>query len=215
MTERDETGERPADDETSAGTPPPVDPPPEHELRGEIDEILRQDDEDSVEERFFPRMYGPLRRLAAFYLHREPPGHSWQTSDLVHELFLRWKNSSSKPEEDEPAFLAAASHAFRLMLIDHWRSKNRQRRGGGWSRLSLSEGVTLAGVHHDVDLLDLSQATERLAERYPRASQIVELHFFAGMTLKEAAGMLGFSHKVAKDDWTLAKAFLRRELGRQ
>jgi RNA polymerase sigma-70 factor (ECF subfamily) len=169
---------------------------------------------DAGGEEIFPRMYEQLRRLASQYLYRERIGHTLQPTAVVHEVWLRFRSSTSPPSEDDMSgFLAAASRSIRQILIDHARRRGRQRRGSGWSRVTFQEGI-VTGSSPVVDLLDLEDAMNRLEERDDRLCRVVELKFFCGLTHEEIAEELGVSQSVARGDWQLARAWLRRELSR-
>jgi len=161
----------------------------------------------------FPRMYDQLRALAARYLRHERPDHTLQPTAIVHEFWLEYRRSPEAPSEDVPGFLAYASAAIRNMLVDHARTKRREKRGDGWSRVTLQEGLVTEEVDH-VDLLDLDEAMDRLRERDRRLHRVVELRFFCGLYHREVAEELGSSTDAVENDWRLAKAWLRRELSR-
>ena len=109
-------------------------------------------------------------------------------------------------------FVAVASQMMRRVLVDHARARLRDKRGGGLEKISLSEAAELAG-RRDVDVLDLDGALERLADVDPRKAKLVELRYFGGLTMEEAAGLLGTSLATAERDWKFSRAFLLRELG--
>lgn len=162
----------------------------------------------------FPRMYEQLRRLATQYLQRERPGHTLQPTAVVHEVWLRFSAAAKPPSEDDLAgFLAAASRSIRQILIDHARKRGRKRRGSGWSRVTLQEGLVTERSQL-LDLLDLEDAMNRLEERDDRLCRVVELRFFCGLTHDEIAEELGVTTDVVQGDWQLARAWLRRELSR-
>ncbi len=161
----------------------------------------------------FPRMYEQLRTLAARYLANERSDHTLQPTAVVHELWLEYKRAPGAPAEDVPGFLSYASAAIRHMLVDHARAKNRRKRGDGWSRVTLQEGLVEEPVDR-VDLLDLDAAMQRLRERDRRLYRVVELRFFCGLYHREVAEQLGASTDAVENDWKLAKAWLRRELSR-
>ena len=156
-------------------------------------------------------VYEELRRLAAFHLGRERPGHSLQATALVHEAYLRLAAQDNSQWQERTQFVAVASQMMRRVLVDHARARLREKRGGGLQRLSLSEAAELAGGR-DVEVLDLDTALGRLADFDPRKAKMVELRYFGGLTIEEAAAVLGTSVATAERDWKFARAFLIREL---
>ena len=156
-------------------------------------------------------VYHELRRLAAFHLNRERPNHTLQATALVHEAYLRLAGQQS-PGCDRVQFIAQASLMMRRVLVDYARAHLRDKRGGGWEKVTLSEAAELQDGR-TVEVLDLDRALERLAEADPRKAKLVELRYFGGLTMEEAAQVLGASLATAERDWKFARAFLLRELG--
>jgi RNA polymerase sigma-70 factor, ECF subfamily len=156
-------------------------------------------------------VYDELRRLAAFHLNRERPNHTLQATALVHEAYLRLAEQYS-PRCDRIHFIAQASLMMRRVLVDYARAHLRDKRGGGWEKVTLSEAAELQDGRA-VEVLDLDRALERLAEADPRKAKLVELRYFGGLTMEEAAQVLGTSLATAERDWKFARAFLLRELG--
>jgi RNA polymerase sigma factor (TIGR02999 family) len=157
-------------------------------------------------------VYEELRRLAAYHLTRERPDHSLQATALVHEAYLRLAAQDNSQWSDRTQFVAVASQMMRRVLVDHARARCREKRGGGLEKLSLSEAAELA-AGRDVEVLDLDGALERLADVDPRKAKLVELRYFGGLTIEEAAAVLGTSVATAERDWKFSRAFLIRELG--
>jgi RNA polymerase sigma-70 factor, ECF subfamily len=159
----------------------------------------------------FPLLYTELRRLARRYLGRERPGHTLQATALVHEVYLRLVPHTDATWEDRGKFVGIAAHVMRRILVEHARSRRRLKRGGDAERLPLEQDV--AAVDADAERWeDLDRALDRLATLDPRQAKVVELRYFGGMTVEEAARMLGVSEKTVKRDWSVARAWLRREL---
>ena len=156
-------------------------------------------------------VYDELRRLAAFHLNRERPNHTLQATALVHEAYLRLAEQYS-PWCDRVRFIAQASLMMRRVLVDYARAHLRDKRGGGWEKVTLSEAAELQDGRA-VEVLDLDRALERLAEADSRKAKLVELRYFGGLTMEEAAQVLGTSLATAERDWKFARAFLLRELG--
>jgi RNA polymerase sigma factor (TIGR02999 family) len=162
-------------------------------------------------DRLMPLVYGELRRLAAGYLGRERRDHTLQPTALVHEAFLRLVDQQRIEWQGRAHFLALAATLMRQLLIDHARKHRAAKRGSGGPRLTLLEG-DLAAEPRDVDLLDLDRALSALAALDSRQARVVELRYFGGMTIEETAEVLEVSPATVKLDWSLARAWLLREL---
>ena len=158
-------------------------------------------------------VYNDLRRLAAHQLGREAAGHSLQATALVHEAWLRLAGQDAANWQNRNQFIAVAAEMMRRVLVDHARARLREKRGGGAVKVSLSEASGPAGGC-DVEVLDLDRALQRLAQVDPRKAKLVELRYFGGLTIEEAAEAAGSSTATAERDWRFARAFLQRELGR-
>jgi RNA polymerase sigma factor (TIGR02999 family) len=163
-------------------------------------------------ERLMPLVYDELRRLAASYLRKERPDHTLRPTALVHEAYLRlvgqqggWQNRQQ--------FFGVAAQMMRRVLVDHARSRRRLKRAGGWTRVSLddADGQALY-VTPDVDLLALEEALGELQAIDPEAIRLVELRFFAGLSIEDAAQVMGVSVATANRSWRLAKAWLFQRL---
>jgi RNA polymerase sigma factor (TIGR02999 family) len=160
----------------------------------------------------FPLVYAELRRVAQRYLSRERPGHTLQATALVHEVYLRLVPQAEATWEDRGKFVGIAAHVMRQVLVEHARSRRRLKRGGDAQRLPLEGDV--AAIEAGADRWDdLDRALTRLAALNARQAKVVELRYFGGMTVEEAACVLGVSEKTVKRDWSVARAWLRRELG--
>ena len=164
-------------------------------------------------DRLIPVVYAELRRQAARHLRRERAGHSLQTTSLIHEAYLRLVDQREVRWQNRAHFFAVAARLMRRILVDHARRRRRAKRGGSAARLPLEEALVIAAEKSDVDLLALDEALERLAAIDPRQSRIVELRFFSGLSIEETAEVLGVSPATVKNDWNVAKAWLRREMG--
>lgn len=159
----------------------------------------------------FPIVYSELRRLAHHYLSHERAGHTLQATALVHEVYLRLIPQAEATLEDRSKFIGIAAHVMRQILVEHARARNRQKRGGEFGRIPLHD--TVAAIDPDFARWeDLDRALNRLAELDPRQAQVVELRYFGGLTVEETAHVLGVSAKTVKRDWSVARAWLRREL---
>jgi RNA polymerase sigma-70 factor, ECF subfamily len=159
-----------------------------------------------------PLVHGDLRRLAG-QRGRQMVDGTLQATALVNEVYLKLVQTGGIEFRDRAHFFAISATLMRQILIDAARTRNREKRGGGWQRVSLHDGE-LGGVHSDEGLLELDQALERLAATDARKSRVVELRFFGGMTNAEIAEVTGVSTDTVKRDWTFAKLWLARELKR-
>jgi RNA polymerase sigma-70 factor, ECF subfamily len=180
---------------------------------GEVTELLqawRGGDEQALH-KLTPLVYAELRRLARSYMNRERPGHTLQTTALVHEAYTRLIDTPRVNWQDRNHFFAVCSTLMRRVLVDHARSHGYVKRGGGVKLVSLAEA---RDVGHDgqVDLFALDEALTRLAALDPRKSQVVELRFFGGLTVDETAEVLHTSPDTVMRDWKFAKPWLMREL---
>jgi RNA polymerase sigma factor (TIGR02999 family) len=159
-----------------------------------------------------PLVYGELRRQAARYMRDEPAGHTLQATALVHEAYLRLVDQPSVEWQDRAHFLAVAANAMRRILVDRARARHAAKRGGAERALTLSETVAVANEESEVDVLVLHEALIRLAELDPRQARVVELRYFGGLSIPEAAVALGVSHATVERDWRNARLWLRHEL---
>ena len=160
-----------------------------------------------------PVVYRELRRQAARHMRREPSGHILQTTDLIHEAYLRLVDQKNVRWQNRTHFFAVSAQLMRRILVDHARRRHRAKRGGSGIALPLEEGLVVAAEKPETDLLALDEALTRLAAMDSRQSQIVELRCFSGLSIEETAAVLGVSATTVKDDLNLAKAWLRREIG--
>ena len=160
-----------------------------------------------------PLVYDELRRLAAGYLAKERADHSFQATALVHEAYLRLVDQTQVGWQDRAHFLGLAARVMRQILVDHARRRGRLKRAPTGGRISL-DGALLVGGQADEDLTALDEALSRLAGFDTRKARVVELRFFGGMKVEEAAAVLGVSARTVADDWAYAKAWLHRELTR-
>ena len=159
-----------------------------------------------------PQVYSELRRLANYYLRQERHGHTLQASDLVHEAYLRLVDDQAIDWQNRAHFFGIAAVRMRHILVEHARSRLAAKRGGGVYRLSLSE-ADLPAEERDVDLLGLDEALQRLEALDAQKSRIVELRYFGGLTIEETAEVLKISPATVKRDWSMARAWLRSEIG--
>ncbi|MDQ2665473.1 MAG: sigma-70 family RNA polymerase sigma factor [Gemmatimonadota bacterium] len=159
-----------------------------------------------------PLVYEELRRQAHRALRREGEGHTLQATALVHEAWLRLDGQHDARWESRSQFLAVAAQMMRRVLVDHARTRRAQKRGGGEVQVSLSHANNAVAAPDAVDVLALDDALSRLAIIDPRKARLVELRYFAGMSIPEAAESLGISLATVGREWAVARMWLRREL---
>ena len=163
-------------------------------------------------EQLLPLVYSELRKLAAQKLAQEEPGQTLQATALVHEAYLRLVDVEKAQSWDSRGhFFAAAAEAMRRILIEKARGKLRERHGGGHRRVALLD-EDVAVPASDEQLLLLDEALTKLASIRPQAAKLVQLRFFAGLTVDEAAPVVGISPRTARRLWVFAQAWLRREV---
>jgi RNA polymerase sigma-70 factor (ECF subfamily) len=168
---------------------------------------------DALDE-LLPLVYGELHRQAERYMRAQPDGHTLQTTDLVHEAYLRLvdREDGAYDWQGRSHFMAVASKAMRSVLVDHARARQAAKRGGPARSLTMGAAGDVAGSEPEVDVMALDEALTRLAALDPRQAQVVELRYFGGLGIEEAAQILGVSHATVERDWKTAKLWLRREL---
>ena len=183
---------------------------------GAVTELLlawSEGDEGALE-RLVPLVEAELRRLARGYMARERHGHTLQVTALVNEAFLRLADARRLRWQDRAHFLGISARLMRRVLVDHARSRGYQKRGAGAQQVTLSDALP-ESVEPAVDLVDLvalDRALEALAAVDGRKSRVIELRFFGGLSVEEAAEVLHVSPDTVKRDWRLAKLWLLREL---
>ena len=156
-------------------------------------------------------LYDDLRRVAGRYMQGEPTGHTLQPTALVHEAFVRLIDQREVPWRDRAQFFALASRMMRRILVDHARGRKADKRGGERQRFTIND-MDRASPQPQVDLIALDEALEGLAAISELQSQIVEMRFFGGLTIEEAAEVLGVGKRSVDREWACAKAWLYREL---
>lgn len=173
-------------------------------------------DKSALDE-LLPLVYDELRRQAAAYLRREAPGHTLQATALVNEAFLRMIDQTQVTWQNRAHFFGAAANLMRQILIQHARAKHAEKRGGEAQKLCLDEVSGLADSltkEENLDLIALDDALNDLAQIAPQQSRVVELRYFGGLSIEETAEVLGISPATVKREWTMAKAWLHREISR-
>jgi RNA polymerase sigma-70 factor (ECF subfamily) len=173
--------------------------------------VAWSDGDESALDQLAPLIHSELHRLAHHYMSRERPGHLLQTSALVNEAYVRlidWKNVRW---QNRAHFFGVAAHVMRRILVDFARERQYLKRGGGAVQVSLSEAASFV-VQHNTDLIALDEALTALAEIDSRKVRVVEMRFFAGLSVDEVADVLKVSKETVMRDWRLAKVWLLREL---
>ena len=187
-----------------------TDDPRVHEVTGLL-LAWRQGDAAALD-RLVPLVYDDLRRVARRHLRREPPGHALQPTALVHEVYLRLVDVDRMTLESRTHFLAVSARLMRQILVDHARRQRADKRGGGATVISLDEVAAAAAQTPSVDVLALDEALDALSSFDARQCRVVELRFFAGLNIPEAADALGVSTATIEREWAMAKAWLHRRL---
>lgn len=175
--------------------------------------VLRAADagDAAAAERLLPLVYEDLRALAQAHMADERRDHTLQATALVHEAYVRLIDQTRASYRDRNHFFAVAATTIRRILVDHARGKGRLKRGAGRERVGLDPAVEWSGTR-EMDLLALDEALGRLSALHERQGRVVELRFFGGLTIAETAEVLGVGTTTVEEDWTVARAWLRREL---
>ncbi len=195
---------------TDAYRPPSFMPPSDHRDLSGLDHhgvALSKDALDAL----LPAVYDELRVLAQRFLRHERPDHTLQPTALVNEAYLRLSQQRRVDWLDRAQFFGIAAQMMRRILVNHAEAKHAAKRGGTATRVTLDDAVSWSG-ERDLDLVELDEALNRLAAIDARQARLVELRFFAGLTIEDTADLLGVSPATVKRDWTVAKTWLRREL---
>lgn len=162
-------------------------------------------------EKLVPLVEPELHRLAHYYMSRERPGHTLQTTAILNEAYLRLVDNTKPLWQSRTHFVAVAARLMRRIMVDHARSRRSLKRGGGAINVTLDESAILAESKSE-ELLALDEAMQTLSVQDPRKSQIVELRYFGGLTVQETAEFLKISQRSVEREWTMAKAWLYRAL---
>ena len=192
-------------------------PPPTGERSGaalaDVTALLRavESGEPQAADRLYSIVYGELRRIASGYLRRRPPSQTLETTELVHEAYLKLARGAAWSVRDRYHFFALVAQVMRRILVDQARGRGREKRGGGALHVTL-EGLDPAIPEPATDLLALEHALEKLEQVDPDLARLVEWRFFAGREIAEIAELRGVSDRTIKRHWQSARAFLFREL---
>jgi RNA polymerase sigma factor (TIGR02999 family) len=176
---------------------------------------LRDGDRAALDE-LMPLVYGELRRIAGSFMRRQQPGHTLQPTALVNEAYLKLFHDAEPDIADRAHFLALMARVMRQVLVDHARAHVAAKRGGGEPKIAWDTNIEVGdenGTEH-LKLLDLHRVLEALEREEPALAQVVEMHYFGGMTAEEASLALARSVHVVRHQLRLARAWLRRELSR-
>ncbi len=186
-----------------------------HASREEVTGLLRawSDGDQAALDKLMPLVYAELHRLAKRYMGREHVGHTLQTSALVNEAYLRLVDAHGVRWQNRAHFFAVSAQIMRRILVDFARSRQNLKRGGGALQVTLDEGLVVS-PDSGADLLALDDALKKLGILNARQSRVVELRYFGGLNEEEVAAALNVSSRTVRHDWSLARAWLYRELSR-
>lgn len=182
--------------------------------RENVTEILSHAGEsghDDLAKQLMPLVYDELHALADRFLKGERKGHTLQPTALVHEAYLRLVDQSRVNWQGKTHFFAVGAAMMRRILVDHARTKGRDKRGGDWHRLQLQDDL-LGDTTGSIDFKDLSDALDQLAAVDPQQAAMVELRFFGGLTVDEVARIFSVSKRKVEGEWTHAKAWLKKHI---
>lgn len=181
---------------------------------GSVTELLmkwRNGDKEALQA-LLPLVYGELRRIARRRLQAERPHHTLQSTDLVHEAYLRLVKSPPQEAQNRLHFLAIASQLMREILVDYGRRRRAGKRGGG-CKITLNEALaSTPNPNSEIDVLVLDEALTSLSKLDAQQAKVVELRFFGGLSIEESSEVLGISPATVKRDWVTARAWLKREM---
>src|SRR6266568_7451848 len=169
-------------------------------------------DQEALAE-LIPQIYNELRRLASSYLHGERVDHTLQTTALVHEAYFRLVDQKQVEWTNRNHFFGVAAQMMRRILVDYARKHHAFKRGRSFTRISLDEAAVFSR-EKPRELIAVDELLDRLASLDPEGSRVVELRFFAGLSLEETAKVMGLSIAMVRRDWSVAKAWFKREMGK-
>jgi RNA polymerase sigma-70 factor (ECF subfamily) len=180
--------------------------------RGEVTQLLKamHAGDNSAADRLLPLVYRELHKLAMAYMRRERPDHTLQPTALINEAYIRLAGEDVD-WTGRDQFIGLAAHVMRQVLVDHARAHNAERRAGGLRRVELAEGIAVSPEKAgEIEWID--EALGRLAVRSKRQAQVVELRYFGGLSVEQAASVLGIAPRSVKRDWSLARMWLSRQM---
>ena len=162
-------------------------------------------------EQLMPLVYDELRRMAKSYMRSQPSGHTFQTTELIHEAYVKLAKQDGHNWQNRAHFFGVAAQAMRHILVDYARSKKRDKRGGWQERVTLADSMAVSDIKSD-QIVALDDALTTLTSLDPRKGRVVELKFFGGLTIEEIAEVLKISVDSVKRDWRFSRTWLLREL---
>lgn len=163
-------------------------------------------------ERLMPLIYDELHQMARRYMRRQPAGHTFQTTELIHEAYLKLARQDAQNWQNRAHFFGIAAQAMRHILVDYARSKHSRKRGGWQERVTLTDDTAISNQQQADEMVALDDALKRLAAIDLRKSRVVELKYFGGLTNEEIAEFLKISPETVKRDWSFSRTWLLREL---
>ena len=166
----------------------------------------------AILDELMPLVYKELRRQASRYLRKERKNHTLQTTALIHEAYLKLLGVHEIEWQNRAHFFALASTAMRRILVDYARDRHREKRGGIAENLAIDDAMQISASEKSVDLIALDEALNRLAKLSARQARVVELRYFSGLSNDETAEILGVSKSTVKNDWNIAKAWLKLQI---
>ena len=179
----------------------------------DVAELLAEiaDGHEEATEQLMPLVYDQLRAIARRLLRHESPGHTLQPTALVNEAYVRLAGKHQINWQGKTHFFAIGAKVMRRILVDHARRKKSKKRGGGMYRIPLADDLCVSNRNQE-DVLAIEMAIEKLEKLDHRQARIVELRFYGGLTVEEVAEVLGVSKRTVEADWTMVRAWLRREI---
>lgn len=165
-----------------------------------------------VLEKLMPLVYDELRHQAAHFLQKERTNHTLQTTALIHEAYLKLIGQREVEWQNRHHFFAIASTLMRRILVDHAKERHREKRGGRAENLAIDEAFQISADQKNIDLIVLDEALNRLAKMNERQARVVELRYFSGLSNDETAEVLEVSNATVRNDWNIAKAWLRLQI---
>ena len=169
--------------------------------------------DEAAFERLMPLVYDELHRMARAYMRRQPSGHTFQTTELIHEAYLKLAKQDGQDWQNRAHFFGVAAKAMRHILVDYARSKTSEKRGGSGRKVAFDDNKDVSAERPD-EIVALDDALRQLAALDERKSRVVEMKFFAGLKIEEIARVLNISPETVKRDWQFSKTWLFRELSR-
>lgn len=168
--------------------------------------------ENQALEQLMPLVYGELRQMARRYMSKQPSGHTFQATELIHETYLKIAAGEEQAWENREHFFGVAAKAMRHILVDYARSKSRNKRGGWQNKVTFAEDSVISSSSNLEEIIALDDALKRLGNLDERKVNVVEMKFFGGLKVKEIARVLDISKETVQRDWSFAKTWLLRDM---